>query len=43
MIGKSLLSILMKMFKYYLEGNAREWCRSLPAPSIFSLIFSCNI
>jgi len=31
-------NVLMKMFKYYLEGNAHEWCRSLPIASIFSLI-----
>jgi hypothetical protein len=29
--------ILMKMFMYSLEGNARQWYRILPASSISSL------
>jgi hypothetical protein len=29
--------VLMNMFRYYLEGNAREWCRSQPTASIASL------
>jgi hypothetical protein len=29
--------VLIKLFKFSLEGNAREWCQSLPAVSIHSL------
>jgi hypothetical protein len=29
--------VLIKMFKFYLEEDAREWCQSLPAASIHSL------
>jgi hypothetical protein len=29
--------VLMKMFRYSLEGKAREWCRSLPQSNISSL------
>ena len=29
--------VLIKMFKFSLEGDAREWCQSLPAASIHSL------
>jgi hypothetical protein len=29
--------VLMKMFRYSLEGKAHEWCRSLPAASVASL------
>jgi hypothetical protein len=29
--------VLMKMFRYSLEGKAREWCRSFPPSSISSL------
>jgi hypothetical protein len=31
--------VLMNMFRYSLEGKAREWCRSLPVTSIASLIY----
>ena len=29
--------VLIKLFKFSLEGNAREWCQSLPTVSIHSL------
>lgn len=29
--------VLIKLFKFSLEGNARKWCQSLPAISIHSL------
>jgi hypothetical protein len=29
--------VLIKLFKFSLEGNARNWCQSLPAVSIHSL------
>jgi hypothetical protein len=29
--------VLIKMFRFYLEEDAREWCQSLPATSIHSL------
>jgi hypothetical protein len=29
--------VLIKMFKFYLEGDAPEWCKSLHAASIHSL------
>lgn len=29
--------LLMKMFRYSLEGNAQEWCRYLPFSSIYSM------
>jgi hypothetical protein len=29
--------ILIKMFKFYLEGDAHEWCKYLPVASIHSL------
>jgi len=29
--------VLLKMFRYSLEGKAREWCRSLPPSSFSSL------
>jgi hypothetical protein len=29
--------VLIKMFKFSLEGDAREWCKSLPTTSIHSL------
>jgi hypothetical protein len=30
--------VQIKLFKYSLEGISRDWCRSLPVPSINSLI-----
>lgn len=29
--------VLIKLFRFSLEGDAREWCRTLPVASIHSL------